>query len=551
MPGVSVEGVSLRASPLTREALAAGAGAAVLSALLVWLGPPGSDLAAHLYQRALFLQHGFELWNNFWYAGRYSFITYSLIYYPLAALLGIRLLAVATISTAALAFAVIVLRQWGLRARWSSRTFAVVWAGTVLTAAFPFALGAALALLAIWTLQRRRLWQFFVVAVLTIAASPLAFLLLALVLAGLAIGRRTERRTLVGAGLAIGTLGLVEVALWRIFPNDGRYPFSIWELLGALVFCGFGVVLSWRVEGLKLLRFVFPVYATACVAAYLTPSELGDNVLRIRYVAVPVAVLLLTLREWRPRLLAVSALGLALSWNVSPLIGSLASAGGDPTASATFWAPAIAYLHEHLTPSYRVEAVDTGGHWPAYYLPRAGIPIARGWYRQDDFPENEVLYSHLGPTAYLAWLRGLGVRYVVLANAPPDYSAEAESDLLKSGRLPLRIVVATRNLTIYSVPSPRPIVTGPGASRIVSMREAGMTVWVAGPGTYRIAVRYAPYWHPSSGCVSEGKDRMIRLNASRAGRVDLTFRVDASRVLAEMAGSRPKSCTRTAASHSG
>src|SRR5947208_7125471 len=160
-----------RPTPLVREALLAGFAAASLAALLLWVGPPGNDLAAHVYQRALFLKHGFALWNNFWYAGRYSFVTYSLLYYPLAALLGIRLLAVATISTAALAFAVVVLRQWGTKARWSSRTFAIVWAGTVLSAAFPFALGSALALLAIWALQRPRPLQFALLAVPTLAAS--------------------------------------------------------------------------------------------------------------------------------------------------------------------------------------------------------------------------------------------------------------------------------------------------------------------------------------------------------------------------------------------
>jgi len=75
--------------------------------VLAWAGPPGSDLAAHVYQRALFLHHGFTLWNNFWYAGHYSFISYSVLYYPLAALLGIRVLAVATIAAATLAFAVV------------------------------------------------------------------------------------------------------------------------------------------------------------------------------------------------------------------------------------------------------------------------------------------------------------------------------------------------------------------------------------------------------------------------------------------------------------
>jgi hypothetical protein len=79
----------MAAAQLRREALLSALAAGTLAALLVWLGPPGSDLAAHAYQRALFLQHGFSLWNNFWYAGRYSFVTYSVLYYPLAALFGI------------------------------------------------------------------------------------------------------------------------------------------------------------------------------------------------------------------------------------------------------------------------------------------------------------------------------------------------------------------------------------------------------------------------------------------------------------------------------
>ena len=540
---VTAHGANLRPSALTREALVATGGAATLSAALLWMGPPGSDFAAHVYQRAVFLQHGFALWNNFWYAGRYSFITYSLIYYPLAAWLGIRLLAVATISAATLAFAVVVLRQWGAKARWSSRTFAVVWAATVLTAAFPFALGAALALLAIVALQRRHLWWFALLAVLTTAASPLAFLLLALILVGLGIARRTDHRLVLGTGLAIATVGLAEVALWRVFPNDGRYPFSIWELLGALVFCGFGIVLSWRIEGSSVLRFVFPVYAVGCVIAFFVPSALGDNVLRVRYLAVPIAVLLLTLREWRPRLLAFVALGLALSWNITPLVGSVTASASDPSASASYWAPAIRYLHRHLTPSYRVEAVDTSNHWAAYYLPRARIPLVRGWFRQDDFPQNSILYGPFGPKAYLAWLRGLGVRYVVLAKAPPDYSADAESDLLTSGRLPLPIVLAAPTVTVYAVPSPRPMVTGPGPARIVSLREAGLTLVVARPGTYRIAVRYTDFWHASAGCVTAGKDKMIRLRATRPGLVKMTFTISPSKVLDEVTGTTPKACT--------
>src|SRR2546421_11162387 len=226
-----------RVSPLAREATLSAAAAAVFAAVLAWAGPPGGDLAAHVYQRAVFIQHGFSFWNNFWYSGRYSFITYSLLYYPLAALLGIRLLAVATIALAALAFAVVLGREWGRTARWSSRTFAVVWAGVVLSAAFPFALGIALALLALWAIQARAHWRFALLAALTLAASPLAFLLLALLLGGIALERRAEPGRLLMPAAVIAAAGGIEVVLWRAFPDNGRYPFSLTELFAASTFC--------------------------------------------------------------------------------------------------------------------------------------------------------------------------------------------------------------------------------------------------------------------------------------------------------------------------
>ena len=65
-----------------REAVLAAGAAASLAALLFCWGP-GNDLAAHVYQRTVFLHDGFQLWNNFWYGGRYAFVTYSVLYYPL------------------------------------------------------------------------------------------------------------------------------------------------------------------------------------------------------------------------------------------------------------------------------------------------------------------------------------------------------------------------------------------------------------------------------------------------------------------------------------
>src|SRR3954454_24774588 len=100
---------------LVREETFAAALAAMLAAALLWAAPPGVDWAAHSYQTTFLVEHGFAIWNNFWCQARSSFVTHSVLYFPLAALIGIRLLAVLSISMGALAFSAVVLRQWGAR----------------------------------------------------------------------------------------------------------------------------------------------------------------------------------------------------------------------------------------------------------------------------------------------------------------------------------------------------------------------------------------------------------------------------------------------------
>ncbi len=530
-----------RATPLAREAVISAGVAAAFAAVLAWAGPPGTDLAAHVYQRTVFLDHGFTLWNNFWYAGRYSFVTYSLLYYPLAAALGIKLLAVATVATATLAFAVLVWKEWGPSARWSSRTFAVVWAGIVLSAAFPFALGSALALLALWALQARKPWRFAGLAALAAAASPVAFLLLVLIVVGLAIGRHGDRWLTLAAGGGLAAVVLAEGVLWRVFPGGGRYPFSTAELAAACAFCVLSTIFSWRVERLRTLRWIFPVYLVACLSFFFVSSGVGENIARLRYAAIPLSVLVFSLRDWRPRLPVLIVFALAISWNVTPLAASYVHNEDDAAAHAAYWQPAVSFLHAHLTASYRVEAVDTAGHWAALYLPRAGIPLARGWFRQDDFPQNEVLYDDLGPKAYLDWLHRLGVRYVVLTDAPADYSAHGEAVLVRSGRTSLVPVFRSLHLTVFAVPRPESILPG---GRVLSLRESRIVVTIPRAGAYRLAVRFSRYWTPSAGCATRTKDGMTRLTVQRPGTVRLDFAPSPRRALAALAGGASRSCAR-------
>jgi hypothetical protein len=507
-----------------------------LASIVVWLGPPGNDLAAHVYQLDVFVSHGFELWTNYWYAGRYTFVGYSLIYYPLAALVGIKLLAVLSAATATAAFTLLVRETWGEQTALATRLFAVVTAASVVTAAFPYGLGLAFTLAALLALARSRTVWFAVFVVLTLATSPLAFLFLVVFLCAAGVSRGEWRLTKPATIVAIACAAAV--ISWRLFPDPGRFPFPSGELLAALTFCGIGLGVTWRVERARILRTLFAAYAILCIVAYVVPSDIGANVARLRFAAIPIAVLTLSLRRWRPWPVAAIAITLACSWNLTPLAWSLARSTGDPSSSAAYWRPAISFLERTLEPGYRVEAVDTAGHWEAVYLTRAGIPIVRGWFRQDDFPQNAVLYDGPGPKSYLRWLHSLGVRYVVLTTAPADYSARAEARLLESGRSGLPVVFRSATTTVFAVPHAIPIVRGPGQPRVLAMKQTEIDLLVQRPGSYRLTVRYSPYFAAEGACITKTERGMTQLDVQRAGRVRITFSVTPRRALAALAGSK-------------
>jgi hypothetical protein len=519
-----------------REAAAAAAIGCVVAAVLMWAGPPGSDTAAHVFQRQFLLDHGFGIWNNFWYAGRYTFVTYSLAYYPIAALVGIRPLALVSVAIAAYAFSTVAEHQWGRAARWPGRAFAVAWGAAVLSGAFPFLAAAAAALVALRLLQAQRRGWAAAAILLTLALSPLAFALLAIVLAGQAVARRRSRTELVVPAVAIATGIAIELVLWRLFPDGGHYPFPVTSFLAVCTFCLFGLGLTWRVRAADGLRGMFAAYLLASFAAFAVPSAIGENVTRLRYAAVPLILLALALRRWRPLPVSLVAIALATSWNVTPLAFSFAHSATDPSANVAYWQPAIRFLHRKLTPSYRVEAVDTASHWEATFLPGAGIPLARGWYRQDDFPANTVLYSPFGRHAYLNWLRHLAVRYVVLSDATPDYSSAGEARLLRSGHSGLRPVFHSRHLVVYAVPTPAPIIRPASGARVLQLTPGGLRLRAARAGRYDVAVRYSAYWHANDSCIRPGPDGMTQIIVRRPATIDLDLNVTAEAALSALVG---------------
>ena len=133
-------------------------------------------------------------------------------------------------------------------------------------------------------------------------------------------------------------------------------------------------------------------------------------------------------------------------YNVAPYAGAALDRTDVRAAHRAFWDPAVTFLRDKSMPNYRVEVVPTFDHWEAYWLPRAGIPLARGWYRQIDIARNELFYEKpLGPAAYRQWLRGMGVRFVVLPETRLGQKGEErEARLLRSGRSGLRPALRRR-----------------------------------------------------------------------------------------------------------
>src|SRR3954451_7615123 len=113
--------------------------AGALGLALGLAGLSGVDDAAHRYQASVFSVDGWTAWDNYWYAGRYGVINYSMLFYPAAAVLGVVTVAVLAVTASSGLFAVIVLHQWGRPARWSALLFALSMPALLAAGQYPFA----------------------------------------------------------------------------------------------------------------------------------------------------------------------------------------------------------------------------------------------------------------------------------------------------------------------------------------------------------------------------------------------------------------------------
>ena len=110
------------------------------------------DLAAQVFRTELFQRGGLAIWNGSWYGGHYT-LTYSVLFPPLAALLGPQVVGMLAVVASSYFFDRLVRDRWGDAARWATLWFAAGVVTLLADGQLTFALGVAFGLGSLRALQ--------------------------------------------------------------------------------------------------------------------------------------------------------------------------------------------------------------------------------------------------------------------------------------------------------------------------------------------------------------------------------------------------------------
>jgi hypothetical protein len=480
--------------------------AAVLGAAYLIAAPETADMAAHTYRTWLWHQVGFATWNAQWYGGHHM-AGYSLLYPPLAALLGTRLVGVLAAVAAVGLFALLARRMApspgaGALAAWLFLGGAM---SNVVIGRMPFTLGIALAVGA-WACARRSRLAAAVLSLASVWASPVAGLFLCVAAVAVLTGVRDLRRADVPTAVALGGPAVIGGLLMAVlFPEGGSDHFTgtaFWPML--LVCLG---ALALVDPARRTVIWASAIYVAVLVAAFAFPNSLGQNALRPGVVLGP-ALLVLFARPRAPcaALVVIAAALLYLQW--LPAVRAVEEARGDPSTAAGFHKEVLDFLAPRAKPGERLEVPLTRNHWEATYLAE-DYPLARGWHRQLDRKVNPLFYDRAHPLTmarYEAWLRENAVRWVALPNAPLDFSARIERGLLLADPPFLEPVHASARWRIWEVRDPEPPVSG--HAQLTAAGADGFDLRATRAGPVIVRQHPSPYWTVAAGdgCVSADRD---------------------------------------------
>ena len=503
----------------TWEPALAPAVAAALAVIAGIAGWRGSDLPAALYRISLFHRHGLTLWDSQWYGGHWT-LDYSVIFPPVAGIIGVQVTEVLGVAIAALAFDRLAVRALGRSARVGSIAFALGTLVQVAIGQLPFLMGEAFGLSALWAATRGHWRVAALLAACAALASPLAGAFIALAALAWLLSEWPARRgqliPLIGAALIpVGALSL-------LFPGQGAmpFPFKAWAFSLA-VYAAAALLLPPKA---RVLRIACALYLGAFVMSFVLHTPVGGNVERLGEAFGP-GIAAIALWPARRLLLAVIAVPLIiLQWG--PALAAMSTNRVDPSTKQAYYTPLVQFLGAHATPPGRVEIVPTLLHWEVAYAAPT-IPLARGWERQLDTADNPLFYNEAPLTAatYDAWLLDNGVRYVALPDAKLDYAGNAEGKLVRAGVPGLTLVWRDAHWRVYSVTGATGIVSGPATPVLIDGGEVDLNATAA--GTVLVRVRYNTHWSVVTGsaCLSKDPGGWLRVRTTAPGPVHLQLRL--------------------------
>jgi hypothetical protein len=515
----------VQSKPLRLEWLPAVALSSLLALLMLIWSPPVGDLAAQVFRTELFQQAGLAIWNGSWYGGHYT-LTYSLLFPPLAALLGPQLVGMVAVIASSYLFDRLVRDRWGVEARWATLWFAAAVVTLLADGQLTFALGVACGLGALRCLQLERPAPALLAAAACPLASPVAgaFLAGVLILGALEPGRRPRRLALGAGALAL----FITVAPNVAFPEAGHFPFAFSSYVAVPLWCAGALALTYGVRTEeRQLRRVIVGYLLASTLIWLLPNALGGNAVRLGALfGGPVLAAALLARHPRPAVptwvfgpfLALAIAG-SLYWQLTASVTQIARSVGDPSTSSAYFNPAARWLRAHGAAGARIEVPPTANHWESAYL-APKFELARGWLRQLDTTRDDLFYDsdeRLTAATYGAWLRSNAISYVALPDAPLDYSSQEERRLILSEPSYLDLRFRDRHWRIYEVRDPKPLVAplGGAAAQTLWFGRQGFALDVKRPGEFLIRVNFTPYWSISqgSGCILRHGDWTVARTA--------------------------------------
>ncbi len=497
---------------LRPEWLPAVALSSALAALMLLWSPPVGDLAAQVFRAELFERAGLAIWNGSWYGGHYT-LTYSVLFPPLAGLLGPQVVGSLAVVSSAYLFDRLVRDRWGAEARWATLWFAAGVVTLLADGQLTFALGVAFGLGSLRCLQLRRNGLALLAATGCALASPVAAVFLAGVLLA---GSWDTRRRVSWPAPAVAALALALVLAPNVaFPEPGQFPFVFSSYVAIPLWCVGALFLTRGVaREERQLRQVILGYLLVATVIWLVPNALGGNAARLGALfGGPVLAAVLLSRRPRPApprwlfgLVLVATMAFSLYWQLTASVTQIARSVGDPATTAEYFQPAARWLSEHGGHSMRIEVPPTANHWEAAYL-APKFDLARGWLRQLDATREDIFYNsgELTHRSYAAWLRDNAVSFVALADAPLDYSSAVEQRLILSEPSYLTLRHRTAHWRIYAVESPRPLVAplGRGRAETLWVGRQGFALDVSRPGRFLVRVNFTPYWsiERGSGCL--------------------------------------------------